>query len=269
MNIFNEIIKLPKYIDAIPSIMNPASIIQPPAINNIPSVPSVQTSNITKHDIQPSEPFNKAELQAINMPSETSPIINNNNISTTNNTNNNTNNNNYSTLNNTYTTSNNNNFATNNSYLTTNSYSTLNTSNTSNNYVSNVSNVSNIIRDDIKLSSEIRTIDKNLTSFENRTNDNINKLSSSLDLTASKLINDNIKTNSAITANQNVLFSKIDDIKSSSLALIEQNNALKTQNRYYNSPVASSGGIISSSPSYSDSFNPIMLAPFLLLFVKL
>ena len=267
MNIFNEIIKLPKYIDAIPSIMNPASIIQPPAINNIPSVPSVQTSNITKHDIQPSEPFNKAELTAINMPSEPQPITNNN-ISTTNNTNNNTNNNNYSTLNNTYTTSNNN-FATNNSYLTTNSYSTLNTSNTSNNYVSNVSNVSNIIRDDIKLSSEIRTIDKNLTSFENRTNDNINKLSSSLDLTASKLINDNIKTNSAITANQNVLFSKIDDIKQSSLSLIEQNNALKTQNRYYNSPVSASGSIISSSPSYSDSFNPIMLLLPLILFVKL
>jgi len=266
MNIFNEIIKLPKYIDAIPSILNPSSIIQP-AINNIPSV---QTSNITKHDIQPSEPFNKAELQAINMPTETQPITNNTNISTTtNNTNNNTNNNNYSTLNNTYTTSNNN-FATNNSYLTTNSYSTLNTSNTSNNYVSNVSNVSNIIRDDIKLSSEIRTIDTNLKSFENTTNNNINKLSSSLDLTTSKLISDNIKTNSAITANQNVLFSKIDDIKQSSLSLIEQNNALKTQNRYYNSPVASSGGIISSSPSYSsDGFNPIMLAPFLLLFVKM
>jgi len=264
MNIFNEIIKLPKYIDAIPSMMIPSSIIQP-AINNIPSV---QTSNITKHDIQPSEPFNKAELQAINMPTETQPITNNTNISTTtNNTNNNTNNNNYSTLSNTYTTSNNN-FATNNSYLTTNSYNTLN-SNTSNNYVSNISNVSNIIRDDIKLSSEIRTIDTNLKSFENTTNNSINKLSSSLDLTTSKIISDNIKNNVTITANQNLIFSKIDDIKQSSLSLIEQNNALKTQNRYYNSPVASSGGIISSSPSYSDSFNPIMLAPFLLLFVKL
>ncbi len=265
MNIFNEIIKLPKYIDTIPSMMIPSSIIQP-AIN---SIPSVQTSNITKHDIQPSEPFNRAELIAINMPSEQQPITNNTNISTTtNNTNNNTNNNNYNTLSNTYTTSNNN-FATNNSYLTTNSYSTLNTSNTSNNYVSNISNVSNIIRDDIKLSSEIRTIDTNLKSFENTTNNSINKLSSSLDLTTSKLISDNIKTNSTITANQNVLFSKIDDIKNSSLALIEQNNALKTQNRYYNSPVASSGGII-VSPSYSaDGFNPIMLAPFLLLFVKM
>ena len=224
MNIFSEIIKLPNYIN------NDYQITQPSyGILNIDTpTPQIQkTSNFIKIDnLALDEPFNKAELQKINLPQEPNKISNDTiptQINTTNTTSNISNTNNTFATNNTYTTSNN--FATNNSYTTSNNFNTSNVSNTSN--ISNISNVSNFIRDDITLSKNIRAIDTNLSEFQQKTSENINKINSNIELS---LIT-NSKSYANIAQTQNALFEKIDDFKNQSLDLVQQNLALKRQNQ--------------------------------------
>jgi len=231
--------------------------------------PTNPTINRIIHDNQPSEPYNRATLQPINIPTAyiaPEPITNN--ISTTTNnatTNNNTNNNNYNTLNNTYTTSTNN-FATNNSYTTSNNISNV-SNNTSISNVSNVSNISNIIRDDIKLSSEIRAIDTNLKAYQTQTNTNIEQ-------TTTKLINLNNTNLQQITTGQNILNNNFDDFKQQSLDLVNQNIALKritennNINRSYNSYPNNNFTIASTNSNNSNSFNPLMLLLPLVLLIK-
>ena len=227
MNIFSEIIKLPNYIN------NDYQITQPSyGILNIDTpAPQIQkTSNFIKIDnLALDEPFNKAELQKINLPPEATKTVTDSlppsqiNTTNTTNTSNISNTNNNFETNNTYTTSNN--FATNNSYTTSNNFNTSNVSNTSN--ISNISNVSNFIRDDITLSKNIRAIDTNLSEFQQKTSENINKINSNIELS---LIT-NSKSYANIAQTQNALFEKIDDFKNQSLDLVQQNLALKRQNQ--------------------------------------
>ena len=265
MNIFSDIIKLPNYISSIPNYVIPKLTTQ--AIQEQPTNPTI---NRIIHDNQPSEPYNRATLQPINIPTAyiaPEPITNNISTTTTNNatTNNNTNNNNYNTLNNTYTTSTNN-FATNNSYTTSNNISNV-SNNTSISNVSNVSNISNIIRDDIKLSSEIRAIDTNLKAYQTQTNTNIEQ-------TTTKLINLNNSNTALLTASNNVLNNNINDFKQQSLDLVNQNIALKritennNINRSYNSYPNNNFTIASTNSNNSNSFNPLMLLLPLVLLIK-
>ena len=260
MNIFSDIIKLPSYISSLPDYV----------------IPRITTQAI-QEQTKPNEPYNKATLQPINIPTE--PITNNttNNTSNTSNTNltnyntnntnltNNTNNTNYNTLNNTYTTSNNN-FATNNTYTTSNNISNV-SNNTSISNVSNISNISNIIRDDIKLSSEIRAIDTNLKAYQTQTNTNIEQ-------TTTKLINLNNSNTALLTASNNVLNNNINDFKQQSLDLVNQNIALKritennNINRSYNSYPNNNFTIASTNSNNSNSFNPLMLLLPLVLLIK-
>ena len=192
MNIFSEIIKLPNYIN------NDYQITQPSyGILNIDTpTPQIQkTSNFIKIDnLALDEPFNKAELQKINLPPEATKTVTDSlppsQINTTNTTN-----------------------------------TTSNISNTSN--ILNISNVSNFIRDDITLSKNIRAIDTNLSEFQQKTSENINKINSNIELS---LIT-NSKSYANIAQTQNVLFDKIDDFKNQSLDLVQQNLALKRQNQ--------------------------------------
>ena len=227
MNIFSEIIKLPNYINNDYQIKQPSYGI----LNIDTPAPQIQkTSNFIKIDnLALDEPFNKAELQKINLPPEATktatdslPPSQINTTNTTNTSNISNTNNNFET-NNTYTTSNN--FATNNSYTTSNNFNTSNVSNTSN--ISNISNVSNFIRDDITLSKNIRAIDTNLSEFQQKTSENINKINSNIELS---LIT-NSKSYANIAQKQNALFEKIDDFKNQSLDLVQQNLALKRQNQ--------------------------------------
>ena len=224
MNIFSEIIKLPNYINNDYQIKQPSYGI----LNIDTPAPQIQkTSNFIKIDnFALDEPFNKAELQKINLPPEATKISNDTiptQINTTNTTSNISNTNNTFSTNNNYVTSNN--FATNNSYTTSNNFNTSNVSNTSN--ISNISNVSNFIRDDITLSKNIRAIDTNLSEFQQKTSENINKINSNIELS---LIT-NSKSYANIAQTQNALFEKIDDFKNQSLDLVQQNLALKRQNQ--------------------------------------
>ena len=227
MNIFSEIIKLPNYINNDYKITQPSYGI----LNNDTPAPQIQkTSNFIKIDnLALDEPFNKAELQKINLPPEATKTVTDSlppsqiNTTNTTNTSNISNTNNNFETNNTYTTSNN--FATNNSYTTSNNFNTSNVSNTSN--ISNISNVSNFIRDDITLSKNIRAIDTNLSEFQQKTSENINKINSNIELS---LIT-NSKSYANIAQTQNALFEKIDDFKNQSLDLVQQNLALKRQNQ--------------------------------------
>ena len=227
MNIFSEIIKLPNYINNDYQIKQPSYGI----LNIDTPAPQIQkTSNFIKIDnLALDEPFNKAELQKINLPPEATKTVTDSlppsqiNTTNTTNTSNISNTNNNFETNNTYTTSNN--FATNNSYTTSNNFNTSNVSNTSN--ISNISNVSNFIRDDITLSKNIRAIDTNLSEFQQKTSENINKINSNIELS---LIT-NSKSYANIAQTQNALFEKIDDFKNQSLDLVQQNLALKRQNQ--------------------------------------
>jgi len=269
MNIFSDIIKLPTYISSIPDYV----------------IPRITTQAI-QEQTKPNELYNKATLQPINIPTE--PITNNttNNTSNTSNTNltnyntnntnltnntNNTNNTNYNTLNNTYTTSNNN-FATNNSYTTSNNISNV-SNNTSISNVSNISNISNIIRDDIKLSSEIRAIDLNLKAYQTQTNSIVEQAST-------KLINLNNSNTAALTASNMAISNNFNDFKQQSLDLVNQNIALKritennNINRSYNS-YPNNNFVISSTQSLprtkggnDNSFNPLILLLPLMFLIK-
>ena len=223
MNIFSEIIKLPNYINNDYQIKQPSYGI----LNIDTPAPQIQkTSNFIKIDnLALDEPFNKAELQKINLPPEATKISNDT-IPTQINTTNTTNTSNISNTNNT--------FSTNNSYVTSNNFNTSNVSNTSNtsnvsntSNISNISNVSNFIRDDITLSKNIRAIDTNLSEFQQKTSENINKINSNIELS---LIT-NSKSYANIAQTQNALFEKIDDFKNQSLDLVQQNLALKRQNQ--------------------------------------
>ena len=218
---------MPNYINKDYQITQPSYGI----LNIDTPTPQIQkTSNFIKIDnLALDEPFNKAELQKINLPPEATKTATDSlppsQINTTNTTNTShiSNTNNTFATNNTYTTSNN--FATNNSYTTSNNFNTSNVSNTSN--ISNISNVSNFIRDDITLSKNIRAIDTNLSEFQQKTSENINKINSNIELS---LIT-NSKSYANIAQTQNALFEKIDDFKNQSLDLVQQNLALKRQNQ--------------------------------------
>ena len=263
MNIFSEIIKLPNYIN------NDYQITQPSyGILNIDTpTPQIQkTSNFIKIDnLALDAPYNSAELQKINLPTEASKISNDtlptqiNTTNTTNTSNISNTNNNFET-NNTYTTSNN--FATNNSYTTSNNFNTSNVSNTSN--ISNISNVSNFIRDDITLSKNIRAIDTNLSEFQQKTTENINKINSNIELS---LIT-NSKSYINIEQTQNALFEKIDDFKNQSLDLVQQNLALKRQNQQntnYNSGYTNITQISTKSEDSNNGMAFLFMIPLVFL----
>ena len=265
MNIFSEIIKLPNYINNDYKITQPSYGI----LNNDTPAPQIQkTSNFIKIDnLALDEPFNKAELQKINLPPEATKTVTDslppsqiNTTNTTNTTSNISNTNNNFETNNTYTTSNN--FATNNSYTTSNNFNTSNVSNTSN--ISNISNVSNFIRDDIALSKNIRAIDTNLSEFQQKTSENINKINSNIELS---LIT-NSKSYANIAQTQNVLFDKIDDFKNQSLDLVQQNLALKRQNQQntnYNSGYTNVTQISNKSEDSNNGMAFLFMIPLVFL----
>ena len=265
MNIFSEIIKLPNYINNDYKITQPSYGI----LNNDTPAPQIQkTSNFIKIDnLALDEPFNKAELQKINLPPEATKTVTDslppsqiNTTNTTNTTSNISNTNNNFETNNTYTTSNN--FATNNSYTTSNNFNTSNVSNTSN--ISNISNVSNFIRDDITLSKNIRAIDTNLSEFQQKTSENINKINSNIELS---LIT-NSKSYANIAQTQNVLFDKIDDFKNQSLDLVQQNLALKRQNQQntnYNSGYTNVTQISTKSEDSNNGMAFLFMIPLVFL----
>ena len=261
MNIFSEIIKLPNYIN------NDYQITQPSyGILNIDTpAPKIQkTNNFIKIDnLTLDEPFNKAELQKINLPPEATKTVTDSLPPSQINTTNTTNTSNISNTNNT--------FSTNNSYVTSNNFNTSNVSNTSNtsnvsntSNISNISNVSNFIRDDITLSKNIRAIDTNLSEFQQKTSENINKINSNIELS---LIT-NSKSYANIAQTQNALFEKIDDFKNQSLDLVQQNLALKRQNQQntnYNSGYTNVTQISNKSEDSNNGMAFLFMIPLVFL----